>query len=166
MPKIVHKNKLFRVEESVITVKNKKFKNHKIIEDNTVVVLPITRKGYVLLEDQYRPALKGRMYEIPSGHIDKGENLQNAAFRAGKLTFMTYFYSSPGIVSKRESLFIAENLKKGTVSPDYDEDIKIKEVSIKDCIKMVQSNQIIDAKTIIALLYYKHMIGKRKTQGR
>jgi ADP-ribose pyrophosphatase len=175
MPKIVHKNRLFKVEESTVTVKNKKFKNHKIIEDDTVVVLPITRKGYILLEEQYRPALKSKMFEIPSGHVDKGENLHDAArreleeetgFKAGKLTFMTFFYSAPGIVSKRENLFIAENLTTGKTSFDFDEDITVKEISIDDCIEMVRLNEIIDAKTIIALLYYKQIMNKKKLQVR
>jgi ADP-ribose pyrophosphatase len=172
MSKIVAENNLFKVEESEVIIKNKTYKTHKIIENDIVVILPIVREGYILLEEQYRYGINKILYELPAGHVEKGENLTNAAkreleeetgFKADKMTFMTFFYGTPGIISKRESLFVAEGLQEGTVHLDFDEEIKVREISIDDCIKMIESNEIIDAKTIIALLYYKVVTEKRRS---
>lgn len=170
MTTIVHENKLFKIEESEITIRNKKVKNHKIIEKDTVVVIPITKPGYTLLEKQYRPATNLVMYELPCGHVENGENLEEAAkreleeetgWRARKVTFLTFFNS--GLISKKESVYIAENLTKGHTHLDADEVInEVKEVSIKDCLKMIESSKITDPKTIIALLYYNHIMAKRR----
>ncbi|MGI0100386.1 MAG: NUDIX hydrolase [Candidatus Micrarchaeaceae archaeon] len=168
MSEIVYRNELFRIEESTVTMKDRSFKSHKIIEKDTVVILPITKSGYILLEEQYRPGMADRVYEVPSGHIDDGEDPLAAAgreleeetgFKAGKITFATAFYSNPGMISKKESLYIAEDLRPGTAHFDEDEDIIVRERSVEECMDMVASNKIIDAKTIIALLYYMHMFG-------
>jgi hypothetical protein len=71
---------------------------------------------------------------------------------------MTYFYSSPGIISKKESLYLAENLTKGITHFDSDEEITVKEFKIEDCLKMIESNEIIHAPTIIALLYFTQIM--------
>jgi ADP-ribose pyrophosphatase len=170
MSKIVAENNLFKVEESEVIIKNKKYTTHKIIENDIVVILPIVKEGYIILEEQYRYGLDQVLYELPAGHVEKDEILADAArreleeetgFKAEKMTFMTFFYGTPGIISKRESLFVAEGLTQGTIHLDFDEEIKVREISIDDCIKMVESNEIIDAKTIIALLYYKLIMEKR-----
>jgi ADP-ribose pyrophosphatase len=171
MSKIVHENGLFKVEESEVMVHKKKLTNHKILEDDIVVILPITKNGNILLEKQFRSGLNRELLELPAGHINKGEDPYKAAmreleeetgFKANKLTFMTYFYSAPGILSKRESLYVAEDLVKGSLNLDPDEVIEVQEISLDKCIKMVESNKIIDAKSIIALLYYEHLLSVKQ----
>ncbi len=165
MPKIVHRNKLFRVEESMVMFRDRKVKNYRIVEGDTVVVLPITSSGKIILERQYRVGMPKRVYEVPSGHIDKGELPIDAAlreleeetgFRATTMEYLTSFYSCPGMISKREDLFIAKGLLQGKTAFDDDEDIQIREMSVDECMGFITSGKIMDAKTIIAVLYYIH----------
>lgn len=169
MSKVLLRRKIFTVKEVDITVKKRRMAADVIIESNTVAILPITRKGYMLLEIQYRPAVGKTIFEVPAGHIERNETPIHAAkreleeetgFRAGKLKQLTHFYPSPGILSKNEYVFIATNLSKGKTSFDKDEDIATKEVSIDLALRYIRSGKIVDAKTMIAVLYYKRFIAK------
>lgn len=54
---------------------------YRILAPDSVVVLPITTDGKILLVRQYRPA-RGRMtWEIPAGSIEPGEDAVQAAAR-------------------------------------------------------------------------------------
>lgn len=169
MSRILHKNRIFTVKELDFKVRKKKVKAYMVLEPNTVAILPITRKGYILLEEQYRPPIGKRIYEIPAGHIEKNERPLHSAkreleeetgFKARRLKFLIYFYPSPGLVSKKEYLYLAEGLTKGRLALDKDEDITIKEISINDALKFIKSGKIVDAKTIIGILYYKRFINR------
>jgi ADP-ribose diphosphatase len=164
MKKIISENKIFKVAEISMTVRDRKVKMYAVIEPNTVAILPITKKGRILLERQYRAAIGRTIYEIPAGHIEKNETPLIAAkreleaetgFRPGRLRFLIYFYPTPGIESKKEHLYLAENLVKGKRSLDVDERIAIEEMGIEKALKSIKSGRIVDAKTILAILYYK-----------
>ncbi|MFI5412574.1 MAG: NUDIX hydrolase [Candidatus Micrarchaeales archaeon] len=170
MAKIIHSNRSFKVEEIPITVRGKKLKYYGIVCADTVGILPITRKGYILLERQYRPPTRTTLYEIPAGHIENGEKPINTAMReleeetgykASKIKQINFFYPSPGILCRKEYLCMAWDLKKSKLHLDKDEIIKTEEVSISKAIKMIKSNRISDGKTIIAILYYKFFIEKK-----
>lgn len=167
MSKILLKRKVFTVKEVDIAVRKRKMTADVIVESNTVAILPITRKGYMLLEVQYRPPIGKRIYEIPAGHIEKGEKPTDSAireleeetgFKTGKIKELTYFYPSPGLLSKKEYFFIAEKLTKGKTSFDKDEQIITKEMKISQALKYIKSGKIVDAKTIIAILYYSQFM--------
>jgi ADP-ribose pyrophosphatase len=169
MRRTLHKNKVFRVEEITSKIRDRKVKSYIIKEPNTVAVLPITKNGYILLEEQYRIAIDKKIYEIPAGHIEKNETPLQAArreleeetgFIAKKMKFLIYFYPTPGIINKKEYLYLAEGLSKGKISLDKDEDIITKEMRLDNALKFIKSGRITDAKTILAILYYKRFVNK------
>jgi ADP-ribose pyrophosphatase len=54
---------------------------YRILAPDSVVVLPITTDGKVLLVRQYRPARGRKTWEIPAGSIEPGEDAIKAAAR-------------------------------------------------------------------------------------
>ena len=78
--------------------------------------------GAVLLVEQYRVPLGRNCLELPAGLIgdeSEGEAVQAAAireleeetgYRAGRMTSLGLYYSSPGMASEGFTLFRAENL--------------------------------------------------------
>ncbi|MGD0728672.1 MAG: NUDIX hydrolase [Candidatus Micrarchaeaceae archaeon] len=169
MSRIVHRNRLWSVEEFDVLIKNRRSRMYKIISPNTVTILPIANNGNIVLEMQYRPAINKIIYEIPAGHIDKGESALHAAvreveeetgFKANKMTLLTYFYPSPGILKRKEFLFLAGKLTKGKLALEDDEIIKTKEVTLKKALALIKTGKIVDAKTIIGILYYKNYLSK------
>lgn len=174
MAKILHKNRLFRVEEHKVGVSGKKWTAYAAVAADTAAILPVMKKGRILLEKQYRPAIGKTIYEMPAGRMEKGERPLSTAkreleeetgLRAGKLTYIGSTYPSPGMLSERQYMYIAEQLGKSRLHLDRHERIKLKGISTRDAIHMIKSGKIVDAKTVLAILYYNLFIeGKHKNR--
>jgi len=167
MGKIVHKNRLFKVE-MITNIKRKRYDYFKVIKRDTIVVLPFLDKKHIILERQYRPPLGMTIYEIPAGHIEKGDSPlktvnkeleEETGYVASKIRLLTVIYPSPGVLSSKEYIFVAEGLRKTKPALEFDEDISVVKMPVDKAMKMIKSNRIKDSKTIIALLYHKYIVG-------
>jgi ADP-ribose pyrophosphatase len=101
---------------------------------------------------------------LPAGTLEKGEDPMNCAGRelleetgylAGKIQRIGAFYSSPGILSEKLYAFAAYHLEKKSTALEEDEEIEIMPVLFDDALKMIDTAEIMDAKTIATLLMYE-----------
>ena len=144
-----------------------------IFHNGAVAVLPITEDGKTILVKQYRKAIERTSVEIPAGKLEKGENAdpKAAALReleeeigyTADLELLYDFYSAIGFCNERIKLYVATNLKpvENPRPLDDDEFLELYELTYEECMELVASGAIQDAKTIIALQYYAlHFGGK------
>ena len=127
-------------------------------------VVPVLKGGrdpQVLLIKQYRYAADGFVYEIPAGRLDPGESPEKCAARelqeetgytAKRLRQLTTIYTTPGFTDERIHLFIADGLSKGQSERERDEFLELFPVALSKAVGMIRSGQIVDGKTVIALL--------------
>jgi ADP-ribose pyrophosphatase len=139
----------------------------------SIVILAVDDSGKtprVLLERQYRHAAGDRLWELPAGSIDSGEEHLSAAKRelveetgysAAKWQKVLYFFVSPGFLTESMHVFLASGLKKGRSQPEEDERIAVRFFSIKQAIQMVMSGKIMDAKTIAPLLWLEKKLSRK-----
>lgn len=125
----------------------------------------------VLLERQYRHAAGTRMWELPAGSLDPGENklaaakrelLEETGFTAGKWQKALFFYVSPGFLDESMQVFLARALKKGQAEPEEDERIAIRFFPFAQAVRMAMQGKIKDAKTIASLLWLDRHLSKRR----
>ena len=133
-------------------------------------MLPYDReRSTVLLVSQFRyPAFvtghSAPLIEACAGLLDandpetaiRKEAEEELGYRLNGLRTIFSPYMSPGSVTERITLFIAEysptdRLSDGGGAVEEGEDIEIIEVPLDDTMKMVRDGRIIDAKTIILL---------------
>lgn len=141
-------------------------------------VLPYdARRGTVLLVRQFRvPAYlhdhDGFIIETCAGLLDgddpaecaKREAEEELGFRLSNLRFMTTVYSSPGAVTERISLFIADydhdsRIGTGGGHAHEGEDIEVMEMTFDEMRRMVQDGRIVDAKTVMLSLFLERELG-------
>ena len=100
---------------------------------------------------------------LPAGMIEPGENSEDGAireleeetgYRAQSIKLMRYEYPSIGYSNERSLIFLAKDLVKTHRHLDDTEDIRVVKVHLTDLKKMLDTNEIIDASTTIALLHY------------
>ncbi len=131
-----------------------------------------------LLTHQFRyPAYEkgpGWLIEVVAGVLDKDEKPEEAVrreieeeigFQVKDLTPIGTFYVSPGGSSERISLFYAEVTNRDKISDGggmaaESEDIQVVEYSLPELWSALDSGQIVDAKTIIALQWFKEKARK------
>jgi ADP-ribose pyrophosphatase len=116
----------------------------------------------ILLIRQFRHAADGFIWEIPAGRLDRGETPENCArreleeeagMRAGTLEFLTTVYTTPGFTDERIHLFLARELETGTHAREPDEFVELHPTPWSEVREMIRRREIVDGKTLIALLY-------------
>ncbi len=117
----------------------------------------------IMLIRQYRYAAGGYMLEVPAGRPDlPGEDWEVCARReleeetglvAGKLTYLTSIYTTPGFTDEMIRLFMATDLSTGTSNLDQDEFVEPVVLPLSEALEKTRSGEISDAKTICALLF-------------
>ena len=143
-----------------------------IRHSGSIVVLPLDDSGRtprVLLERQYRYAAGMRMWELPAGRIDPGENhlaaakrelIEETGYTASRWRKALFFYVSPGFLDESMTVYLASGLKKGVAQPEEDERIAVRFFPLRQAVRMAATGKIIDAKTIASLLWLEKNIRK------
>ena len=141
----------------------------EIIEHNGgAVIAALTEDKKLVMVRQYRKPADKVMLDVPAGKIDPGEMPLEAAVRelkeetgytASKVEFLTEFYPSVGYSEERLYLYLCTGLTPGETCFDENEAIEIEEIDLDRLFKMAMSGELDDAKTIIAILMVKALVG-------
>lgn len=140
-----------------------------ILHPGAVLIIPVLDNGNLLLERQFRYPLNQVFIELPAGKIDPGEDvlltgqrelLEETGYLARDWIYLGLQHPCIGYSDEVIYMFIAKGLSLGDAHQDEDEAIELFEASLDDCLEMVATQQITDAKTTLALLYLeKHAQG-------
>lgn len=141
-------------------------KRELVFHRGAVSILAVTPDRDIIIVKQYRKAIEAVSYEIPAGKLEIGETgseleaaareLEEETAYSGDLTLIHEFYTAIGFCNEKIKLYLADNLKKveNPRPQDDDEVIEVLTLSYQECMNLVATGQIVDAKTIIALQYY------------
>lgn len=180
--KLIYKGPVFTVFSDRVREGRHTGQRDVIRHSGSVVMMavdePVNSEPLVLLVRQYRYATNQRMWELPAGRIDEGENKLAAAKRelleetgvtAKKWTRLFQFYASPGFLDETMDVYLARDLARGIAQPEEDEQISIRFFPLPSALKMVRSGLIPDAKTISGLLWLNSIVSngviRRKNGG-
>ena len=131
-----------------------------------VAIVAVTNEGNLLMVRQYRPGSGSMMLELPAGKLDLGEKPQKCAlreleeetgYRAYKIKPLLKVYPVAAYCTEHISLFLAEDLRPGTLNPDEDEFLEVEAHSMQELLRMIGEGEITDMKTIMGVLYYRGM---------
>ena len=118
--------------------------------------------------EQFRIAAKSKMLEIPAGKLEKGEDplecgkrelIEETGYKAGKIQFLGDYYATPGYCEEVLHLYLATELEFVGQHLDPDEFLNVKTYTLDELFDMVMNNKIYDAKTAIAILKAKAILG-------
>lgn len=116
----------------------------------------------VLLIRQYRYATEQVIYEIPAGRLDPGETPLACAIRelreetgctAERVEPLITIYTTPGFTDEKIHLFMATGLTMGAAALEGDEFIEVVTRPLSEVLAMVERGDIVDGKSLIAILY-------------
>jgi ADP-ribose pyrophosphatase len=143
---------------------------------DAVAIVPIDDAGRIYLVRQYRPAIGRAIYEIPAGIIDHGERPITTArreceeeigLRPRRLIKLCTFYSAVGFSTGSIQLFLARSLEAGrTGQHDVTEFLQVHALPLEEAHRWVLANKIVDAKSIIGILWARQRLALRRRGDR
>lgn len=152
------------VLEDVELPDGKTSKRELVKHPGAVAVIPVTEQGKIVLIRQFRKPLERAIVEIPAGKLEEGEKPEVCAareleeetgYKTNKLEKVISFYTSPGFADELVHIFYTEQLEAGVENTDEDEFVEKIEVTLEEAEKMIETNEIFDAKTAFAVQWLK-----------
>lgn len=126
-----------------------------------VAVLAFKDEDTILMVEQFRKPLDMVTLELPAGKIEKNEDIKLCAireleeetgYRAKYFNYIGKITTTPGFCDEYIYIYKAKDLYMGSKGGDEDEFINVKEVKIKDLREMIKNGELIDAKSLAALM--------------
>ena len=150
-----------------------RFARDVVHHPGAVSVVAIDDGGNAVMVRQFRAAVDMDMLEIPAGTRDvDGESPETTAareleeevgLRAQHLELLVEFYNSPGFCDEHSFSYLATGLSPGEKSPVGIEEaaMEIVRVPLAAIPGLIASGELVDAKSIIALLVARDRLGTR-----
>ncbi len=155
--------RVFDVVVQPVQLRDGRERDVEIVRHRPSVVLVVMPDAQsVVLVAQYRHAVGQRLWEVPAGSLEPGEDPEAAARReceeetgyaARTMQRLGAFFSAPGYCDEQMIFYQATELSRPPqpASPDEDEDIEARTVTLAEARTMVRRGEIVDMKSALAL---------------
>lgn len=164
MSRIFFKGTKFQVEGiEVLSSDGRVVPYEVVVHPGAVVVLALHNENEILLIKNERYAIGKTLLELPAGTLEENEEPISCAKReleeetgylAAHLEPLFSFYTTPGFCTERLFIFVAKNLEKREQKLDTTERIEVVSMTFDQALEKIKTKEIVDGKTIAALLYY------------
>lgn len=157
----VYKGKILCVRKDDILLPNDKPAIREVVEHSGGSAIYAEKDGKILLVKQFRYPYKEELYEIPAGKLNEGETPEQTAIReleeeggirTNAVEKLFDIYPTPAYTTEIIRIFKAKDFVQGKICLDEDEFLSGEWIDKNVAKKMVESGEIKDAKTIIAIL--------------
>ena len=161
----VYRGRAFRVSVDRVTLPSGHTANMDVIRHpGSVVLVPFTAAGEVVLIRQYRYVIDRDVWELPAGTLEPGEALEAAAAREceeeiglvpGTVERIGALFPTPGFCDELMTFYRCTDLRPpapdSTARKDDDEVLEPKTFPLAEVRAMLARGDIVDMKTAAAL---------------
>lgn len=159
----VYDGKILRVEVDGVRLPDGRVSKRECVRHSGGAAVLFVKDGKIALVRQYRYLYAKEIYEIPAGKLNEGEDAETSAareleeetgYRAKKLVRLAGIYPSPGYTDEVIHVFYAEEAEFVGQKLDDGEFLNVEFMPVGRVVGMIESGEICDAKTIVAVDRY------------
>ncbi len=162
----VFRGRVFTLQVESITLPSGHALDAEIIRHpGSVVIIPVTTDGCIVLVRQYRHAIGRHAWELPAGSLKPGEARESAAVREcheetgwipSSVAPVGSLFPTPGYCDEEMHFYRATGLRRpgagdAAAHPDEDEDIEARAFTPAEVRAMIAAGDIVDMKTVSGL---------------
>jgi ADP-ribose pyrophosphatase len=135
-----------------------------------VVLIPVDDVGRIWFVQQYRHPTGKWLLELPAGTLEPEEEPDACAVREcqeeigmfpGQLIPLGGAFLAPGYSTEYLYFYLAKDLRKAPLTPDHDEDLKIKRLTWDEAANRIAQGELEDAKSLAALFLVRDQLNDR-----
>ncbi len=163
----VYRGKIINLKVNQVRLPNKNVAIREIVEHpGAAVIVALDDQRRLLMVRQYRSAAGRDLLEVPAGTLNHGEApafcairelKEETGYQASQWEPLGYCYPSPGFSTEKMHFYFAQGLTQTDATPEEDEEIAVEWVPFVQAVEMIESGEIVDAKTIVGI----HKASKR-----
>jgi ADP-ribose pyrophosphatase len=158
----IYKGRVFTLRVDTIEDEGKERKLDIVAHPGSFAIAALPAPDRLVLVHQYRHAAGTALWEIPAGTAEEDEACEDGArrelreetgFTADTFELLCSAFPTPGYCTERVHIYAARGLHAGPQALEEDERIDVREVTFDEAWQMQASGEIIDMKTLLALLW-------------
>lgn len=161
---LIYDGKIMQVTREEVELENGEHAYREVVYHHGGVCILAVKEHQIILVKQFRYPNRIQTIEVPAGKLEKDEDPQDCAFReleeetnnrARDMKFIMKVLPSPGYTSEWLYLYEAIDFEEvnDALAGDDDEFIDIIKLDIDEAYQKVLDGEIVDAKTVIAIMY-------------
>ncbi len=162
--KLLYHGRVFDVRrDEVIEPDGLRASREIVAHPGSVVILPVLPDGRIVLVRQFRYATGRYLWELVAGRKEPVESpiraarrelLEETGYRARRFRVFLDVFPTPGFLTERMFILLAEGLTPGQARPEDDEHITVRAFSVAQIERMLRGGRMRDAKSIAGILFY------------
>jgi ADP-ribose pyrophosphatase len=162
--RVAFSGRIFNVHVDRVRLPNDRVLDLEVVRHpRSVVLLPLTQAGEIVLVRQYRYVVDRWLWELPAGSLEPGEEPEAAAVRecheeigklAGRAELIGSFFPTPGFCDEEMLFYRLENLTEPTAAAALDEDelLEPHAFTVDALREMIARGEITDMKTVVGVM--------------
>ncbi len=168
--KIIFQTKLFTIKDVALDFSGKKISYQILEKKDTVIIVPITSEGELILIKEYFTAIDEYQIDLPGGRIDPGhseietvnkELQEEIGYKAGKIDLLGVVTISPGYLTQKAHLFLARDLSESKLEGDEEEALEIVKYPFDKFEELIEQGKITESRAIAALYMARKFLNSR-----
>ncbi|QSG05836.1 NUDIX hydrolase [Halapricum desulfuricans] len=136
-----------------------------VAEGDSVVVLPFSTEGEVVVIEEWREPVRRVNYGLPAGGVEPDESepataverelAEETGYEAGRVEHLTTVEPANGFADTVFHYFLAEGCTPTAERDlDHDESIDVTTTSFEDLLAAVREGELRDGRAALGILYY------------
>jgi len=136
-----------------------------LTEGESVVIVPLTPDGDVVVIEEWRQAVKRVNYGLPAGSVEPGDDelrtavarelQEETGYQPGDVTHLTTVEPANGFSDAVFHYFLVEDCTPtGERDLDYNESIQVATTTVESLREAAREDELRDGRTMLGVLYY------------
>ncbi|HEY3452027.1 MAG TPA: NUDIX hydrolase [Myxococcales bacterium] len=166
---VVYRGRRIQVEvDARVDSRGVEVRRDVVVHPGAAVILPLLEGDRVCLIRNQRITVGEELLEVPAGTLEPPEPPETCArrelaeetgYRAARWRKLAEYFPSPGVLSERMHLYLAEGLTLGETDLQPGEELHRVEVPFAQALGWAMDGTIKDGKTLVALLLWSRLRG-------
>lgn len=164
---VIYDGKILKLEVDEVELPDGKRSKRECVRHSGGAAVLFVKENKIAIVKQFRYAYGKEIYEIPAGKLNAGEEPafsacreleEETGYRANHCTKLSEIYPSPGYTDEIIHIYFVDKANYMGQRLDDGEFLRCSFVDIDEVCSMIESGEITDAKTIVAV--YKYLLKK------